>query len=193
LPTRSVFRKLPVWRNGLHDRFSKWIDASIAASAVEAFMAPVVQGLGRFDCQLIQEDVRFTSLPQNQQTSPDESDLLMNRFTLSYFWVLAAYELVRTLDEYCRTGATSVPVQFHSRIATLKRRMERLRIPLAKMQTARRFSTDSPIAYPALSRDFGVAWQVAQETYITRRELSDALLELLTDLRASLHESATSN
>ena len=61
--------------------------------------------------------------------------------------------------------------------------MERLRIPLAKMETVRRFPTDGSMAYPTISRDFGVAWHVAQDTYITRRELSDQLLDFLADLK----------
>ena len=34
------------------DRFQRWVDASSAAGAVEGFMVPLVQGLGRFDCHL---------------------------------------------------------------------------------------------------------------------------------------------
>jgi hypothetical protein len=111
-----------------------------------------------------------------------ERTLLTDRVTLSYFWVLAAYELVRTLDQRWRTGATTLPDEFGSRITVLKRRMERLRIPLVKLETARRFPTDSAFAYPTITRDFGVAWHIAQDTYVTRRELSDQLLNFLADL-----------
>ena len=165
------------------DRYQRWIDASSAAGAFEPFMIPLVQGLGRFDCHLIHEDARFAALNQEQSSSSREKSLLTDRVTLSYFWVLAAYELVRTLDQRWRTGATSLPDEFASRGAALKRRMERLRIPLAKMETARRFSTDSPIAYPAITRDFGIAWHIAQDMYVTRRELSDELLDFLADLK----------
>ena len=165
------------------DRFQRWVDASSAAGAIEPFMIPLVQGLGRFDCHLIHEDARFAALNQEQSSSLHETRLLTDRVTLSYFWVLASYELVRTLDQRWRTGATTLPVELGSRVAALKRRMERLRIPLARMETARRFPTDSTIAYPTISRDFGVAWHIAQDTYITRRELSDQLLDFLADLK----------
>jgi hypothetical protein len=168
-----------------NDRFARWIDASNTAGGIEPFMIPVVQGLGRFDCQLICEDARFAEV-QEHSSSPEESRLLTDRFTLSYFWVLAAYELVRTLDQRCRTNATTIPDNLRSRLAALKRGMERLRIPLAKMETARRFPADSPIAYPAISRDFGVAWHVAQDTYITRREL-----DFLADLKAQQNPTKT--
>jgi hypothetical protein len=120
-----------------------------------------------------------------------ENTLLTDRFTLSYFWVLASYELVRTIDQRCRTSATTLPEDFRSRLAALKRTMERLRIPLAKMEPARRFPEDSPIPYPAINRDFGVAWHVAQDTYITRRELSHKLLDFLTDLKTQQNQTKT--
>jgi hypothetical protein len=164
------------------DRLQRWVDASSAAGAVEAFMIPLVQGLGRFDCHLISEDARSATLNQ-EQSSLHESTRLADRLTLSYFWVLAAYELVRTLDQRWRTGATTLPEESGNRVAALKRRMERLRIPVAKTETARRFSIDSAIAYPTISRDFGLAWHVAQDTYISRRELSDQLSDFLADLK----------
>src|SRR5215467_12595649 len=125
------------------DRLQRWIDASFATGAVESFMVPLVQGLGRFDCRLIREDARFSALNREQSSSLDESTRLSDRFTLSYFWVLAAYELVRTLDQRWRIGATTMPDEFASRIAALTRRMERLRIPILKMETPRRSPTDS--------------------------------------------------
>src|SRR5215469_10823198 len=165
------------------DRCKRWIDASSAAGAIEPFMIPLVQGLGRFDCHLIREDARFSALNQEESSSLDEGRRLTDRVTLSYFWVLAAYELVRTLDQRWRTGETTLPDEFNSRVAALKRRMERLRIPLAKMEAASRFPTDSTMAYPTITRDFGVAWHVAQDTFITRRELSNQLLDFLADLK----------
>ena len=42
------------------DRFQRWVDASSAAGAIEPSMTALVQGLGRFDCRLIEEDARFT-------------------------------------------------------------------------------------------------------------------------------------
>src|SRR5207244_6838222 len=101
------------------------------------------------------------SLNRTQSSSLQASTRLACRLTLSYFWVLAAYELVRTLDQRWRTGATTLPDESGNRVTTLKRRMERLRIPLAKMETARRFPIDNTIAYPTITRDFGLAWHVA--------------------------------
>jgi hypothetical protein len=165
------------------DRFQRWVDASSAAGAIEPFMAALVQGLGRFDCRLIEEDARFSALSQEQSSSSQESTRLADRLTLSYFWVLAAYEVVRTLDQRWRTGAATLPDESGNRVTTLKRRMERLRIPSATLDIARRFAADNAMAYPTISRDFGLAWHVAQDTYISRREVSDQLLDFLADLK----------
>ena len=146
-------------------------------------MVPLIQGLGRFDCHLIHEETRFAGLNLEQSSSPREKALLADRVTLSYFWVVAAYELVRTLDQRWRIGATTLPDEFGNRVTALKRRMERLRIPLVKLETTRRFPTDGPFAYPLITRDFGVAWHIAQDTYVTRRELADQLLNFLGDLK----------
>lgn len=73
----------------------------------------------------------------------------------------------------------------------LKHEIERLRIPLAKFEPARRFATDSPIAYPALmGRDLGVAWHLGPDTFVSRRELSDALLSLVEDIRSRVQQDA---
>ena len=99
-------------------------------------------------------------------------------------WLIKMCSIGSTLNHnFQGTGATTLPDESGNRVTTLKRRMERLRIPLAKMETARRFPTDSAIAYPTISRDFGLAWHVAQDTYISRRELSDQLLDFLADLK----------
>ena len=167
----------------LDDRYQRWLTAASAAGAFDKLMVPLVQGLGRFDCRLIREDVRFAALNQDESSSAGEGTLLADRCTLSYFWVLAAYEFVRTLDQRWRIGATTLPDEFGSRVTELKRRMERLRIPLVKLETARRFPTDSTFAYPTITRDFGVAWHIAQDMYVTRRELADELLNFLADLK----------
>src|SRR5207247_6251807 len=151
------------------DRFQRWVDASSAAGAVEPFMIPLVQGLGRFDCHLINEDARSAALNQEQSSSLHESTRLTDRLTLSYFWVLAAYELVRTLDRRWRTGATTLPDESGNRVAALKRRMERLRIPLAKMETTRRFPTANDKPYPTISSDLDLASSIPPDTYHTTR------------------------
>jgi hypothetical protein len=139
-------------------------------------MMPVVQGVGPLDSLLIPADEHFNQLSQKERETIEESMLLTDRFTLSYLWILGAYELIGTLDQRYRENSRSD--DHATRTRELKHRFERIRIPLAKMELARRHPTDDPIAYPAINLELGVASQVAEDTFITRRELSDALLDL---------------
>jgi hypothetical protein len=164
-------------------RLKKWIEASIGVSHIEPFMMPVLQGLGSLDCQLIQQDERFLRLPENQRATIQEATLLTERFTLSYLWVLGVYELVRTLDQKCHANKNLLDEPLRKRVNTLKQQIERLRIPLAKMAPAKRNPKDSSIAYPAISRDHGIAWQIAANVFISRREISDVILQLGCDIR----------
>jgi hypothetical protein len=166
----------------IDDRYNQWIQASQSLGRIEPFMVPVLQGLGRLDCQLISEDLRFRQLPQEARNTIHESLRLTDRFTLSYLWVLGAYELVRTLDQLCSGNIGLLEDELTQHVRGLKHMIERLRIPLAKFEPARRHPNDSPIAYPAISREFGVAWQLAPDTFVSRRELSDALLKLAEDI-----------
>ena len=86
--------------------------------------------------------------------------------------------MVRTPDQRYWGVRGSVGDDYAAHVRDLKLRMERLRVPLAKMGAAKRHPTDNPIAYPAIDLELGIAWQVAKDTLISRHELPDALLEL---------------
>jgi len=165
------------------ERDKLWARSSHGLARIEAFMVPVLQGLARLDCQLILQDARFGELSELERGTIQESILLTDRITLSYLWVLGAYELVRTLDQRCQADKTHLGEPLTQRIRNFKRQMKRLRIPLAKMEPARRNPSDSPIAFPAISYQYGIAWNIAPDVLISRRELSDALLELVGEIR----------
>jgi hypothetical protein len=64
------------------------------------------------------------------------------------------------------------------------RRFERLRIPLAKQEPARRYEdTDWALAFPTLVQGHGVAWRVSGDTVISRRGLADGFLDVLKSIR----------
>jgi len=169
------------------ERCVRWVQASLVLKMIEPFMIPVAQGLGRLDVKLILDDKRFSELPQTAQGSIDESIELTDRFTYSYLWILGAYELVRALDQRCRDNPSLLGQQLSKQINTLKHSFERLRIPLAKMEPARSHQdTDAPIAYPAIHRQLGISWQVSRDVFISRREMSDALLALLEEVASTL-------
>ena len=133
---------------------------------------------------LIAADEQFLQLTEQQRATIPVSVELSGRLTLSYLWVLGAYKIVRTLDQRTREASAGTPSPAAERITATKHLFERVRIPLAQFEASRRNPNDSPIAYPAVSPVHGIAWLVADNTFVSRRQLSDAFLALLSDLRA---------
>jgi hypothetical protein len=142
-------------------------------------MIAPTQDLGRFDYELMELDRQIA-------VGGGEGILLAlqenpRRFGLSRLWVLGAYELVRCLDSHIQRSPRHETVRGDAR--ALKRQFERLRMPLAKFETARNFPDDWPIAYPGYEpQTSAVAWQVGENTFIQRNALSEDLLAFLETL-----------
>jgi hypothetical protein len=91
--------------------------------------------------------------------------------------------VVRILANWPGRDKTISFARFAEPLAKLKARFERLRVPLAKQEVAKRFKqTDLPFAFPVLLGGHGIAWRVSDTTVISRRELSDAFLALLKEI-----------
>jgi hypothetical protein len=165
-------------------RLERWVQASFATAAFEQFMVVVVQGLGRLDVSLVEGDQLFLADFERNRNSVAESLKLNERSTLSYLWVLGAYELVRTICQRFKEARGTFSEEVATSFEKLKREFNRLRVPLAKMEPASAHkSTDSHIAFPALHPTKGVAWQVAPNVFITRQDLADGLLATLEQAR----------
>lgn len=155
------------------DRFQRWIKPSHTLSAIDPMFTPTLQGLGRLDARLVEIDNLINS-------QCNFTHYFGEHLNQSYLWVLSAYECIRTLNDRSRPSYNTFQ-RFQAEINTLKNEFGRLRVPLAKFEAQRgREETDFPFAYPALNpnQNGGIAWQVSQNVYITRRELSDKMLEL---------------
>jgi hypothetical protein len=167
------------------NRSERWALASINIGKIENYIIIIVQGLGELDTKLILEDERLLKkIPQNPedpdwfQTSRD----LGSQITLSYLWVLGAYELIRTLDQRCREKPDAFGEIINKRINETKKIFERIRMPLAKLEPAHRFTpSDSSIAFPTMGAQ-GTAWQINENTFVNRRDLSDMLLALFEEI-----------
>lgn len=161
-------------------RIERWVNASFATAQFEPFMVMTVQGLGRLDISLLGDDEFFLTDFENNRNSLDETLRLNERFTLSYLWVLGGYELVRCICQRIKESPVCIRDEVADSFSGLKREFNRLRIPLAKMEpSSARKNTDCHIAYPALCPSNGIAWQVARDVFITRRDLADKLLAAL--------------
>lgn len=167
--------KLRACLAGLFDveRNKRWVDCSHSIGVHNFWSVSTLQHLGALDARLINDDIEVskTGFPKNPYND------LSDHVTTSYLWVLGMYELIRTLGEFAKTPDS--PLNFvHGEINAYKKKINRLRIPLAKMQAANSNRDDSPIAYPGVNRDHGMAWQLGENVWITRRELSDEALSL---------------
>lgn len=165
-----------------NNRYQMWISFSHAVAKIEPFMVPIVQGLGRLDAWLVFESERYGSLPTEVRTTAAESIALNDRITLSYLWVLGAYELIRSIDQ--RKGIVrGFSDAVKQLIGETKMYFNRVRVPLAKMEPAHQFKdSDGRIAYPYNHDSLGAAWRVSKTTVIARIDLSDHLLELLEEI-----------
>jgi hypothetical protein len=162
------------------NRIERWVNASFVTVQFEQFMVMVVQGLGRLDVSLMQDDRFFLSDFEKNSNSLAESLKLNERFTLSYLWVLGGYELVRSICQRINEKRVAIPDEVVVSFRELKKEFSRLRVPLVKMEpTSAHKNTDSHIAYPVLNTQKGIAWQVAQDVFITRQDLADRLLVAL--------------
>ena len=147
------------------------------------------QRLGRFDVELDHEENLVAQAIKLQKTPgatlPDAALILPDRHIYqSYLWVLSAYEIIRTVDQACSKDNTIYGAALSQQIKDYKHEIERLRIPLAKVEAAKRHPSDFPLAYPLLISDRQVAWQVNATTNISRKQLAENLLALLEKLRA---------
>jgi hypothetical protein len=167
-----------------HARNQRWNLGSFALARFEKFMVSIAQKLGRLDCQLLAEDARNMALPHGDRETEEEIFQFNDQLTMSYLWVLGAYELVRSLDQRARANPPCLAAEIREMITRVKHQFNRLRVPLAKMEPSSAFrESDYEIAYPALVRDHGIGWFVAPEICITRRELADEMINLLEELR----------
>jgi len=170
------------------DRLNNWINCSLKLSKIDHFMVPILQGLGYLDIELIDYEDKLLKLePSNKKAEKeiiDDSIRLTKSFTYSYLWVLGSYELVRTIDQKCRENSNLLGENLNNKIKELKIKFERIRIPLAKMEPAKRYKeTDYRIAYPTIKVPGNrLGWRISENEYIVRKELSDDLLDVLDEL-----------
>lgn len=161
---------------GLFDaeRNGRWVNASFGLVPFNQWAMISVQNLGSLDSKLIKDDegVVLNGHPKNQLQD------LSGHIFCSQLWVIGAYELVRTMSQSARDESSPLK-PFSRKINDLKNKINRLRVPLAKMEASQKNRDDSPIAMPGYNLADGVSWQLGEDFWITRKELSDEMLALL--------------
>lgn len=182
--TNPLLRRYKAFEAGLFDpdRNKRWVDCSHCLAPFSPWAVVTLQNLGALDARLILEDAELvkTGLPKTPTND------LSAHITDSYLWVLGMYELVRTVSQASKIA--SAPL--HSMLEAInyyKKKINRLRVPLAKMEAAGSNKEDSPIAFPGLNLEHGITWQLGENVWITRRELSDEALSLFTSISQSIN------
>jgi hypothetical protein len=164
-------------------RYKRWSYASHGLAKFEVFAIIDAQEIGRLDCKCIEEDNRICSGLGND--SEREKNLMRDNdhFLFSKLWVLAAYELIRVIRVRCQKIPVYLSKDLGSKIEILESKFLRLRVPLAKKEPEKYHKNDAGIAYPTIHPQYGFGWFVAKDLVVTRRELSDELLQILEEIR----------
>ena len=148
---------LEVNRNMHAARQKEWVALSYKLGTLYTLNEPeqmgcvmTIQRLSRFEEVIDRMEVvyGFRFLRGLPERVGDLDDI----FTYSYFWILGAYEIMRTLAE--RTN--------HPAVVSAKRIFARVRVPLAKLEKRKADDFNFPIStfFPPV---FGVGWAVNQK------------------------------
>lgn len=164
-----------------------WLIVSYVCDEFAPFLRDIVQGLGVVDHRLLVDDERFNVLSDNDKCVDEESMEFHYRRTISYLWVLGAYEVLRTMDQRAKQ-CPSISDDGKDAIKNLKDKFARLRMPLAKLEAKKSSKSDWNIAWPSSNLDGPVSWQISTATQILRIELSEEFLGLFKVLHGELKE-----
>lgn len=170
------------------ERNTRWRRASHGLHLIEPHLVDTVRALGRIDADLFGRDVRYQKIDEESPaTNAEWEEIAEHSVPMGYLWVLGAYEVIRTLDGMFRKNSDQFQAQQHLDTEQLKIKFERVRIPLAKLEPARRFKdTDYRFAMPTLIRGRGLGWTVSKEVLVSRGELSTQFLDYLEALKRTV-------
>ena len=160
-------------------RLQEWYDHSITLTEINPMMVIVSQRLGRLDYKL-NSDIEY--IPQSLANVSCEEELMSywDNDIYSYLWVLGMYELVRSIDQYFSRNIKDANIKNH--VKQTKILFERVRMPLAKFEPAKRFPKNEWGDVIGLHTTQGVTWCINPGENVSRNELSDAYLNLLKKL-----------
>ena len=160
-------------------RLIKWDTKSLNLISVDGKFPGIVRGLGRLDCYLRIQDELIIQTFGKKDLYPNLS-ALEDFLTLSQLWVFGAYEFLRSLQQYLEAKKDLVDENKFEAVRDMKIKFERIRIPLAKLEPAKRFSNSDDVPKGALvlsnARDKGWCWKLNEEQYVWRKELGEDLL-----------------
>ena len=165
----------------------RWQIAATVLHDIEPHLAWIFGVLSSIDQDLYRRDQRHKELLRMGADAKLSEWLgIGDAIALSYLWVLAAYEAIRTIDQrLAELGPAATSRRRAS--ADLKHKFERLRIPLAKLEPSKRnLTTDYSFPRPGFEDNRGIAWEVAPGESVSRSYLSDEFLSLLEAMKSGI-------
>lgn len=179
-------------RTDLPHRLRRWYDVRFFLGKFEvgefaSQMAMYIEGLGHLDCRLIRWDEEVLEIPESQRRNIHVTSTLAEHLIGFHLWVFGAYEVLRTTDQRIRSHPVLLQNPIAERIRETKRFCARVRVPLAKLEAASAHkATDYSVPGVSLVQGRGTAWYIADDTIVSRRDVSDRFLDCLEQLRAEV-------
>lgn len=168
-----------------YERYSLWVRSSMAWSRNEptGVIMTRLQGLGIIDAELYDVNKHIIdTILENDLTVFDVVNIK------SYLWVLGVYEFFRMADQKIREKPEIANENASKLINKAKSEFSRLRVPLAKLESANNFK-NVDYSIPQLgANDEQLGWQINDNKIIYYRELSDLAIHTLDGLRLSNYE-----
>jgi hypothetical protein len=146
------------------------------------YFTVTLQQLGRLDCKLIAEDLRFATLSEPEQRSTEETERGFDHLGVSMLWVLGGFQAVYTLGQLVEGSAQLRGLK--NEIGNVRKDFGRLREPFAKMRRQPKADDDFPFPYQGVRLNNSVCWAVSPNNLIARLYLSERLLKLFLAVEA---------
>lgn len=169
-----------------YDRYTDWVKRSFRWIREEKDhgLPHHIQLLGIVDAEIrgVRENHIYDG--DGHPLEDEHGILMLEHYQIkAHLWLLGAYELVRMLSQRLRENPEFASDESIAKVNETKRALERVRIPLAKLEPAGRHkATDYEVAHPGIG-ELGIGWQVADGVVIYQEELSDLLYEMLCHMR----------
>jgi len=164
-----------------NSRISRWLATLHILDKLDMDISIVVKQLAKLDNKLIEWSKKHDPRSRIEKGTLDDFEEYL---TISYLWVLGAYEIIRTIYQRCKEQ-NIFPQVIMDKIKDTKDYFTRIRVPLAKLEPAKKYkNTDYSIAFPHNTK-FGLGWLIGDNRCILRINLSDKFLELLELMETS--------
>ena len=162
-----------------NNRLSRWQSTLIVVDKIDNNISIIVNQLAKLDSKLVNWSKRHGPKSKIDKEILDDFEEYL---TISYLWVLGAYEIIRTIHQACIKN-NIFPQETLKEIKDTKDYFARLRMPLAKLEPEKYHKhTDHSIAFPHNTQK-GIGWLLGKGLCITRIALSDKFLELLETMK----------